>query len=123
MEILSLILKIVYGAFFCFAGVMHFIKPAFFKDFIPEFFPKKLVNYGVGFIEFALGLGLFFNPLTKHASLGILILLIILLPIHVWDYTKKKPAIGSKNLAIIRIPIQFLFMYGIYIVYQNHSYI
>lgn len=121
MDILALILRIVYGGFFCYAGIIHFIKPKFFKDFIPDLFPKKAVNYGVGFVEFALGLGLFFNPIAKYAALSIFILLILLLPIHLWDLTKKKPTIGSKELAIIRIPIQFLLMYGIYFVYQNHS--
>ena len=117
MDTLILILKIIYGAFFCFAGIMHFIKPQFFKHFIPEVFPKLLVNYVIGFIEFALGFGLFFLETVKNASLGIFILLIILLPIHIWDLTKERPAIGSKKLAIIRIPLQFLLMYGIYFVY------
>jgi uncharacterized membrane protein len=119
VTILLLILKIVYGGFFCFAGIMHYIKPAFFKHFIPAFFPKKLVNYAVGFIEFSLGFGLFFNQSTKYAALGIFLLLIVLLPVHLWDVTKKRPAIGSKKIAIIRIPLQFLCMYGIYIVYLN----
>jgi uncharacterized membrane protein len=119
MAVLTLILKLVYGSFFCFAGIMHLIKPEFFKHFIPEFFPKKLVNYAIGFIEFGIGFGLFFNQTTKYASVGIFVLLILLLPIHIWDVTKKRPAIGSKKIAIIRIPLQFLLMYGIYIVYLN----
>lgn len=119
MAILTLILKFVYGGIFCFAGSMHFIKPQFFKHFIPEIFPKKLVNYIVGFIEFGVGFGLFFNQTAKYASLGVFILLILLLPIHIWDVTKKRPAIGPKKIAIIRIPLQFLLMYGIYIVYLN----
>ena len=117
MDTLILILKIIYGAFFCFAGIMHFVKPHFFKHFIPDFFPKKLVNYVVGFIEFALGLEMFFPETVKIAALGIFILLILLLPIHIWDVTKERPAIGSRKKAIIRIPIQFVLMYGIYFVY------
>lgn len=96
---------------------MHFVKPHFFKHFIPDFFPKKLVNYVIGFIEFALGLGVFFSETVEMASLGIFFLLIFLLPIHIWDVTKERPAIGSKKLAIIRIPFQFILMYGIYFVY------
>ena len=119
MDILVLILKIIYGAFFCFAGIMHFIRPNFFKHFIPDFFPKKLVNYVVGLVEFGLGFGLFFHQTTKEAATGVFILLIFLLPIHIWDLTKKRPAIGSKKLAFIRIPFQFVLMYGIYIVYLN----
>ncbi|TXD53322.1 MULTISPECIES: DoxX family membrane protein [unclassified Polaribacter] len=117
MAISTLILKFVYGSIFCFAGIMHIIKPQMFKHFIPDFFPKKLVNYIVGFIELGLGFGLFFNQTTTYASFGIFVLLILLLPIHIWDVTKKRPAIGPKKIAIIRIPLQFVFMYGIYIVY------
>ena len=119
MNTLIIILKIIYGAFFCFAGIMHFIRPNFFKHFIPDFFPKKLVNYAIGIIEFALGLGIFLAPTVKIASLGIIFLLIFLLPIHIWDVTRKRPAIGSIKLAIIRIPFQFVLMYGVYLIYQH----
>ena len=119
MEKLPQIIQIIYGAFFCFAGIIHFMKMSFFKHFIPHFFNKKFVNYSVGFIEFALGLGLFFPKTIKEASIGIFILLVLLLPIHIWDLTKEKPAIGSKKIAIIRIPFQFVLMYGIYFVYTN----
>ena len=119
MENLVLILKIVYGVFFCFAGIMHLIKPDFFKHFIPNIFPKLLVNYFIGFIEFFLGLGLFFDKYIEISAVSIIILLILLLPIHIWDVTKKRPAIGSKKIAVVRIPFQFLLIYGMYIIYIN----
>jgi uncharacterized membrane protein len=119
MEILVLILKIIFGVFFCYAGIMHFVKPKFFNGFIPDFFPKLLVNYVVGIIEFLLGIGFFFNQTMQNSALGIFILLIIFLPIHIWDLTKTKPAIGSKKMAIIRIPLQFLLMYLAYLIYTN----
>ena len=119
MEILLITLKSIYGAFFVFAGVMHIIKPKLFKHFIPTGFPKLLVNYVVGVIESALGIALFIPPLTSIAALGIIILMILFLPIHIWDYTKERPAIGTKKTALIRIPLQFLLMYGAYIMYTN----
>jgi uncharacterized membrane protein len=111
------VLKIIFAGFFIYAGIMHFIKPRFFNHFIPAGLPKLAVNYIAGFIEFFLGIGLFFPATTNNASLGIFILLILFLPIHIWDATKIKPAIGSKKLAYIRIPLQFLLMYGAYIIY------
>ena len=99
------ILKVIFAGFFIYAGIMHFIKPRFFNHFIPAGLPKLAVNYIVGFIEFFLGIGLFFPAVTNDASLGIFILLILFLPIHIWDATKIKPAIGSKKLAYIRIPL------------------
>lgn len=117
MDNLILILKIIYGAFFCYAGIMHFVKPRFFKNFIPDFFPKKLVNYIIGFIEIILGLGLLFSQTENNAALGIFILLILFLPIHIWDLTKERPAIGSKKKAIFRILFQFVLISGIYSIY------
>lgn len=119
MENSTLILRIIFGAFFCFAVIMHIIKPKFFKNFIPEFLPKLAVNYIFGILEILVGLGLFLSETVKNAAAGIFILLLIFLPIHIWDATKIKPAIGSKKLAYVRIPIQFLLMYGAYIIYTN----
>ena len=48
-----------------------------------------------------------------------LILLLLLTPIHIWDYLKEKPAIGSKKVALVRIPFQFLLIYGAYLIYLN----
>ena len=119
MGMLMLVLKSIFGAFFMFAGIMHIIKPEMFKHFIPDVFPKKLVNYIVGVIEFGLGIGLFFPKTDKHAAVGIFILMVLLLPIHIWDVTKERPAIGSKRTAIIRIPFQFVLMYFAYLIYLN----
>lgn len=117
MDILLITLKSIYGAFFTFAGVMHFLKPKFFYPFIPKIFPRKLSNYGAGLLEIVVGIGIFIPNYTAYASLGIILLLTIFLPIHVWDYFKEKPAIGPKKLALIRIPLQFVLMYGAYVIY------
>ena len=119
MDIFVLILRIIFGLFFAYAGFMHFKKPKFFNGFIPDFLPKLAVNYVFGSIEFILGLGLFFNQTAKVSALGIFILMILFLPIHIWDFTKERPVIGSKKLAIIRIPLQFLLMYLSFLIYIN----
>lgn len=119
MEILIITLKSIYGAFFLFAGVMHFLKPKFFYPFIPKFFPRELSNYGAGLLEIVVGLFIFIPAFSSYAALGIITLLTIFLPIHIWDYMKEKPAIGPKRLALIRIPLQFLLIYGAYIIYTN----
>lgn len=114
-----IILKIFFGAFFMFAGIMHIVKPKFFKHFIPNRLPKKLVNYVFGVIEFVLGIGLFFESTVSKAAAGIIILMILFLPIHIWDATKERPAIGPKWLAFVRIPFQFVIMYAAYLIYLN----
>lgn len=117
METFAWILKFVFAGFFAFAGIMHIIKPKFFKHFIPKPLPKNLVNYVVGLIEFGLGVGLLFPQYPKYSAIGIMILMVLFLPIHIWDVTRERPAIGSKKLAIVRVPIQFLLFYFAYLIY------
>jgi uncharacterized membrane protein len=119
VETTVLLLRILFGILFCFAGIMHIIKPTFFKNFIPNFLPKLAVNYIFGALEFMVGFGLFFTETVRNAAVGIFVLMLIFLPIHIWDATKAKPAIGSKKIAFVRIPLQFLLMYCAYIVYIN----
>ena len=119
MKTSILLLRIVFGAFFCFAGLMHFLKPKFFANFIPDFFSKRFANWSVGSLELVLGLFIFSNAWANFAALGMMILLLLLTPIHIWDYLKEKPAIGSKKVALVRIPFQFLLIYGAYLIYLN----
>lgn len=119
MGVFVQIIKVIYAVFFMFAGITHLVKPKIFNYFIPNFLPKRVVNYLVGIIEFGLGFGLLFRESTEYAALGIIVLMILFLPIHIWDYTKTRPAIGSKKMALIRIPLQFLLIYCAYLIYTR----
>lgn len=119
MELFVTILKFVFAGFFAFAGIMHIIKPKLFKHFIPKPFPKLLVNYVVGVLELAAGVGLLFPQFIKESAIGIMILLTVFLPIHIWDVTRERPAIGSKKTAIVRVPLQFLLFYFAYLIYSH----
>ena len=119
MSVLILILRIIFGVFFAYAGIMHFKKPRFFNGFIPDFLPKKTVNYLFGAIEILLGIGLFFNFSAKKAAFGCFVLMLVFLPLHIWDVFKEKPAIGSKKLAYIRLVVQFVFIYLFWLLYTR----
>lgn len=114
-----IIAKYSFASILIFAGVMHLIKPSIFKNFTPLFLPLKITNYLVGCFEFGLGLALLFPTSQKIASVGVFILMLIFLPIHIWDATKTRPAIGSKTIAYVRIPIQFLLLYIAYLLYLH----
>ena len=96
--------------FMIFAGFNHFYKPEMYNPFIPEFLPELAVNYVTGIIECVLGAGLFVPPFRKYAALGIMALMIAFLPLHALDVLVENPAIGSKTMAYIRLPIQFVFI-------------
>ena len=109
------VLKIVFALFMIYAGVQHFLKPDFFVPFVPQFLPFKMaVVYISGVFEIGFGMLLFFKKYAKIAALGIFVLLLLFLPIHIWDVISETPVIGSKTAAWIRLPIQFILLFLIW---------
>jgi uncharacterized membrane protein len=106
------ILKIVIALFMIYAGIQHFLKPAFFMPFVPEFLPlKTTIIYASGVAEILVGVLLLIKKYAKIGAIGILVLLFLFLPIHIWDVFAEVPAIGSRKAALIRLPIQFLLIF------------
>jgi uncharacterized membrane protein len=111
MQYLKLGLTFLFGAFMIFGGVNHFRHPAMYLPFVPEFLPANFINLGSGIIEIILGIGVFIPQFRQKAAYGIFILMIIFLPLHVWDVFRDNPAIGSHKAALIRLPLQFLLIF------------
>jgi len=111
MKIVWKVLQVILSLFLIYAGVQHFLNPAFYEPFVPAFLPAKtIVVYLSGVVEILLGLLLFIPKYTKRAAMGVIILMLVFLPIHVWDVFSESPAIGSHKAALIRLPFQFVFM-------------
>jgi uncharacterized membrane protein len=91
-------------------GVMHFINPEMYKPFIPVFLPKDLVNYASGVLEIMVGIAAMIPQYRSSGTLGILLLMLAFLPLHLIDVFKENPAIGSHQMALIRLPLQFVFI-------------
>lgn len=108
MKIFKLILTFIFGAIMIFAGVNHFIKPEMYAPFIPNFLPNLFTNYLFGVLEIVCGVGVFIPPFRSWATLGILLMMLVFLPLHIWDVFREKPAIGKHEVALIRLPIQFV---------------
>ncbi|MBT3794167.1 MAG: hypothetical protein HOJ63_03845 [Flavobacteriaceae bacterium] len=122
MKKIWLILKVVLAIFLIFGGVQHFISPNNYIPFVPSFLPFTLaIIYLSGLFEILFGLALFFKKLETIGAWGILILMLLFLPIHIWDVFSKTPAIGSHNAALIRLPIQFLLIFIAWKVKNNVS--
>ena len=105
------------------AGLMHFIKPTPYLNFIPYFLPEPLLLvYASGVVEIILGLGLLAdNKIAGKAALGIFILMLVFLPLHTWDVFRTHPAIGSHTRAYIRFPIQLILVYLSYKLFRKLS--
>ena len=119
MKNLKLILTFLFGAIMIFAGVNHFIKPAMYLPFIPDFLPKVATNYLAGIAEIVVGVGVFIPRFRSVAALGILLLMLVFLPLHIADVFSQTPAIGSHQVALIRLPIQFVLLLWAWFIYKK----
>ena len=109
----------LFGIFMILGGIIHFITPEMYFPFFPEAFPKTMIIYFSGALEIAIGVGVFIKRWSIYSIKAILILMILFLPLHVMDVFKENPAIGSKLLAYIRLPLQFVLIYWAYFIQEK----
>jgi uncharacterized membrane protein len=101
----------VFGILLITAGINHFIRPAFYAGFIPDWLPLLTVNYATGIIEVALGFGMIIPRSRRSAGIGTLLLMLFFLPLHLLDALRENPVIGSRLFAWIRLGLQFVLIY------------
>lgn len=73
------------GLFFVIAGFNHFLNPEFYFPLIPDYLPyPKWINAISGILEILLGMGIFWEKFSKMAAWGIVVLLILFTPSHIY---------------------------------------
>jgi uncharacterized membrane protein len=78
-------LRLLLIGFYLFAGLYHFINPLFYYGLIPDYLPfPKLINYLSGALEILLAIGVAVPKYRRLASHGIIFLLILFIPSHVY---------------------------------------
>lgn len=77
--------KYLLGIFFIVAGRNHFANPEFYFPLIPDYLPfPVLINDVSGIFEILLGLGILFKKYSKMAAWGIIVLLLLFIPSHIY---------------------------------------
>lgn len=97
------------------SAVAHLYNPTFSDGLIPDILPKNAVHIVTAIVEIILGIGIFIPAYRTLALQGTLVLMVIFLGVHIIDLFREESALGSTTAAIIRIPVQFLFIYMAYI--------
>ena len=110
MKIFKQVLTYLFGVFMILGSYSHFTNPGMYAGFFPEFFPRDLINTLGGIVELVLGIALCVPSTRSMATLGILVLMLTFLPLHIIDVFKSHPAVGTHQNALIRLPIQFVFI-------------
>tara|TARA_Y100000739_G_C20560384_1_gene442776 strand:+ start:131 stop:592 length:462 start_codon:yes stop_codon:yes gene_type:complete len=108
--IFKLITIYMMAALYIIVGVKHFLNIDFFIAITPNFIGlKKEVVIISGVVEIVLGILILFKKTRKLASIGIIILLILVFPANIYLYVSEisRELVGiSKNKALIRMPFQ-----------------
>jgi uncharacterized membrane protein len=110
MKNFKIALTYLFGLFMIYGGVNHFLKPEIYLPFVPNFLPASFINQASGVAEIIVGLMVFLPKYRSIGTLGILVLMLLFLPLHIIDVFSDIPAIGSHIAALIRLPVQFLFI-------------
>ncbi|MDF1697191.1 MAG: DoxX family protein [Saprospiraceae bacterium] len=103
------------ASLYVFAGVNHFVKPAFYLKITPKWVPApKTINYFVGLIEILLGIGLLLGSTRQFSAAGIIILLVAVFPANVYHFQRALKKKKHVLPVFIRLPFQGFLIYWAY---------
>jgi uncharacterized membrane protein len=114
-KIPTLVLALPIIALLLIAGVAHLVAPDLFLRIMPDWAPWKYFWVVVsGIAELLLGVGLLLPRWRILAAWLTIAMLAAYIPVHVFDLLRDQPVVGSKTIAIVRLPVQLLLMGWVY---------
>jgi len=95
------------------AGIFHFVKPRMYLKIIPSYMPApKVLIFWSGVAEIVLSLGLLFDETKVWSIYGIVLMLLIFLPIHIYMIKEDPKKIGAPRwFSVLRFPLQFVLIW------------
>lgn len=105
------------GILLVLAGMNHFRKPKLYEQIIPSYIPAaSTMVLASGILEMVLGFMLMNKNSQAEAAWGIIIMLLLFLPVHIYMLQDKNAAMKLPTwVLILRIPLQFALMYWAYL--------
>ncbi|WP_310992424.1 DoxX family protein [Aequorivita marina] len=105
------------GVVFVLAGMNHFRKPKLYERIMPPYIPARSTMVSIsGIVEMILGFMLMNKNSQETAAWGIIALMVLFIPIHIYMLQNEKAAMKLPKWALIlRIPLQFAIMYWAYL--------
>jgi uncharacterized membrane protein len=113
---LKAILRYFLAILFAFAGVNHFINPAFYLKIMPPYLPWHLaLVYLSGLFEIVLGVLLLIPACTRLAAWGLIALLIAVFPANIHMAMNHELFPEYSELALwVRLPLQLVLIALVY---------
>ena len=105
------------GVLYVLAGMNHFRKPKLYERIMPAYIPahSSMVLLS-GIAEMILGFMILNKNSQEVAAWGIILMLIVFLPVHIYMLQNEQAAMKlPKWILILRIPLQFGLIYWAYL--------
>ncbi len=103
----------LFGPFFVFAGIVHFVIPRTYEAIVPDYLPahKELVQAS-GIAEILGGVGVMHPRTRRVASWWSVATLIAVFPanLHMALHPDRYKVAGGRAALYVRLPVQFLFI-------------
>lgn len=105
------------GILFVLAGANHFRTPKIYERVIPPYIPAhKTIVMISGIVEMVLGFMIMNRDTQSQAAWGLIILLVLFIPIHIYMLQNETASMKLPRWALwLRIPLQFALMYWAYL--------
>ncbi|MEH6766083.1 MAG: MauE/DoxX family redox-associated membrane protein [Aequorivita antarctica] len=105
------------GVLFVLAGMNHFRKPKLYERIMPSYIPAHSAMVMLsGIAEMILGFMVMNKNTQSEAAWGIIIMLLVFLPVHIYMLQNEQAAMKMpKWVLILRLPLQFGLIYWAYL--------
>lgn len=104
------------GILLVLAGMNHFRKPKLYERIVPSYIPAAgTVVMLSGVLEMVLGFMLMNKNSQTEAAWGIIIMLILFIPVHIYMLQNEKASLKlPKWVLILRLPLQLALIFWAY---------
>jgi len=103
----------LFGPFFVFAGVMHFVIPRTYESIVPDWLPaRRALVQASGVAEIAGGLAVLHPRTRRLGSRFSIATLLTVFPanVHMALHPERYPVPGGRRSLYARLPLQILFI-------------
>lgn len=106
------ILSVIFGIILLGAAYNHIVHAEMYTAMVPKFIPILFADVFAVVSEALVGILLLVPKTRKYGAIGFTVLMIIFLPLHIWDVFRVEkqgnPLVRNMNVAVIRLVIQVM---------------
>lgn len=89
----------------------HLFYPEYYAALIPDFISEDFANVAAAIAEGLIGIALLVGKYRSLGGLAFAVLMLLFLPIHIWDALREHSALGASPIPEFRLIMQLGLIY------------